>query len=197
MSFTSDLTRFLTTTTFQGNATKIRQFRSISIGARPGTSVWETKGKSNSAEPGVAGIPQALQLTQWIDHNVDLKGITIGRNEQLTADVIVAYSENKVLRRTVGPATPFAYPSDDIKEWVPMNLPPDAKGNIAFAAASLTGHLLIVFDNKLWVFMPITQKDDGTWAWGWKQEKKGSMRAVCETSIRGFGKYSEFWKKTY
>ena len=183
-------------TNIQGNTKKISQFRSIEIGGSNSLHLSWRKGKIYSGQPRDGRLGDALELTEWIDLGDGIHGLAIGKDEQLSANQIIAYSDNKILRRRFAPADKFNYPKDDPIAWKAMNLPSAAKGKkITFAAASASGHVLACLnDNKLWVHMPLTQDKGGGWNWGWKEETKGSMKAVLEEPIQGFDKFSEFWK---
>jgi hypothetical protein len=193
-------------TQIQGNTNKISQFRSIQIvggvlfNPKIGPSVhYICLGQDGKIYCGQSSsnnrLSDKLQLTQWLDLAERILGLSIGKDKQLRANQILAYTDKTVLLRRVKPGDPFPYPRDDPNAWKPMEeLPPGASGKITFAAASQNGHVLVCVSNKLWVFMPLTQKASGDWNWGWKEEKKGSMKAVFEEPIQGFDKYSEFWK---
>jgi len=175
--------------------TKIRQFRSIQIGDSAYYICLGDKGKIGAAKPTDGRLPTRLQLTTWIDLNDTILGISIGRDETLSNNQIVAYSESKILRRQFLPGEAFKYPHDDSDRWTPI-LPPFPLGGkkITYVAASQNGHILMCLNKKLWVFMPVSQNDTGGWNWGWKEEKKGDMQALLEEPIQGFDKYAEFWK---
>jgi len=172
-------------TTFQGNTSKISQFRSIEIGGSLRYICLGEKGKLYSGQPVDSRLPAGWQFTEWVDLGDGIKGISIGKDERLSANLIIAYSEKKLLRRRVGAGEPFQYPKDQLTAWTPMGLPPSAKGKkITFAAASQSGHTLVCLDTKLWVFMPLSQDSAGSWNWGWTAETKGDMKAVFEEPIR-------------
>jgi hypothetical protein len=192
-----------TTTNIQGNTNNIRQFRSVEIGGSVRYIFLGAKGKIYSGQPHEGKLGDTQQLTEWIDLNYDLYGLSIGRNEQLSANLILAYSDKIILRRQFPPAEKFKYPNDDAGSWKAMDLPSEVKGQkITFATASLTGNVLACFDNKLWVWIYWGGQGQipggGLWVrpskWQWAQEKKGSMKVVYEEPIQGFDKYSEFWK---
>jgi hypothetical protein len=196
-SFVSSPTKTFITTAFQGNTNKISQFRSIQIGGSTYYICLGQNGKLYSGQPTDGRPPVALQLALWRDFGVGMKGISIGKNEQLSANLILAYGDDKIVRRQFLPAgetDKFVVP-DTHDAWKPMDLPSAAKGKkITFAAACQSGHTLVCLNDKLWVFMPDSQNKAGGWNWVWKQETKGDMKAVYEEPIQGFDKYCEFWK---
>jgi hypothetical protein len=175
--------------------TKIRQFRSIQIGDSAYYICLGDKGKIGAAKPTDGRLPTRLQLETWIDLNDNILGISIGRDETLWNNQIVAYSESKILRRQFLPGEAFNSPKDDSSRWKPILPPPLGGMKITYLAASQNGHILICLNKKLWLFMPVSQNDTGGWNWGWKEEKKGEMQALLEEPIQGFDKYAEFWKK--
>ena len=183
----------------------IRQFRSVqdAVGKTYYCCLGE-KGKIYMGLPPAPGqgnpLGAQLNLRLLIDFQENILGLAVGRTDVGTQQII-AYSQKtirtrKLQSKLVWPNTnPDGYPTDDASHWQPMTLPQEVSNqNITCLTASKTGQVLVTFNRKLWVYMPISQNQDGNWNWGWKPEKVGDMDWLCEEPIKGFETYREFCK---
>jgi hypothetical protein len=177
---------------------QVREFRSL-YGA-DGTTYYFALGEKGRVyvsfrPPGDEPIKGEVTFKEIVDLGDDILGLSVGRDEMLKVDQLVAYGKKRVLRRRFAADVNWGmnedgYPTDPVTNWVPMSLPQAAsKNDIHFVAGSGTGEILALVDHKLHVYMPTSQRADGTFNWEWRAELEGKMYSVFAQPLPGFTTY--------